>query len=344
VDLEEAGGAAVRAEYEERFGEEWVEKREKDGAPQVRLKTLEEYRGLFEEPERFLIIQSEEISDRFERKPVHLNATNLVELIEPRGGKSVADVMQRNVDAVLEQRERTGQSMFPHVNHPNFGWAVKVEDLIALRGERFFEVYNGHPAVANEGDAHRPSTERMWDILLAERLSEGEDVMYGLAVDDSHEYHELGLGRVNPGRGWVVVRAASLDAESLVRAMEAGDFYASSGVEIEEIDVSDRGLGLVIRGQPGVEYRTEFIGTRRGYDREKTEVAVEDEDGANVRFRYSEEIGQVLAEVPGVEPRYELAGDELYVRARVRSSRLKANPYSEGELEAAWVQPVVVVP
>jgi hypothetical protein len=138
---------------------------------------------------------------------VHVNATNLRHLIEPQGGTSVGDVMQRNVDAVLEQREATGQPMFPHINLPNFGWAVKVEDLIALRGEKFFEIYNGHPAVRNEGDDAHPSTERMWDILLAERLVKGEVVMYGLAVDDSHEYHEFGSGRVNPGRGWVMVRA-----------------------------------------------------------------------------------------------------------------------------------------
>ena len=37
--------------------------------------------------------------------------------------------------------------MFPHINHPNFVWAMTAEDLIiALEGEQFFEVYNGHPA------------------------------------------------------------------------------------------------------------------------------------------------------------------------------------------------------
>ena len=194
IDLEDAGGDAVLARYLERFGEDWVEERDEGGKHEVRLKTLAEYRSLFEEPGSFLLIQSEEITDGFEGRPVHVNATNLRELIEPRGGTSVGDVMQQNVDAVLEQRERTGQAMFPHVNHPNFGWAMKVEDLIALRGEKFFEVYNGHPAVHNEGDADRPSTERMWDILLAERLSDGEEIMYGIAVDDAHEYDEWGRG------------------------------------------------------------------------------------------------------------------------------------------------------
>jgi len=49
----------------------------------------------------------------------------------------------------------------------------------------------------------------------------------------------------------------------------------------------------------------------------------------------------VLAEVEGPTPSYTFTGDELYVRARVVSSRLKENPYHEGEYETAWTQPVV---
>ena len=45
--------------------------------------------------------------------------------------------------------------------------------------------------------------------------------------------------------------------------------------------------------------------------------------------------------VEGPEPAYHFQGDELYVRAKVLSTRLKANPYREGEYESAWVQPVV---
>jgi hypothetical protein len=330
-------GPAVVADYQERFGE-WVEVAE-DG--RVRLKTFEEYRTLFEEPGKFLLIQSEEITDVFEQKPLHVNATNLKERIEPQGGGSVREVLQRSVDAVLAQRERTGELMFPHVNHPNFGWAIKVEDLIALRGERFFEVYNGHPLVNNEGDELRPSTERMWDILLAERLSEDEGVLYGIAVDDAHNYRALDSGHSNPFRGWVTVRAKELSAEAIVEAMERGDFYGSSGVELDEVLAGPDGLSLRIRAEDGVQYRTVFAGTRRGYDRATEEKTVGDGEGAAVLRRYSDDIGEVLAEVPGPSPVYRFQGDELYVRAKVISTRLKKNPYREGEYEAAWVQPVV---
>ena len=144
-----AGGAAALNKYRQRFGTNWVETREQQGQPVVRLKTLEEFCKLFEEPEKFLLIPSEEISDRHLTASIHINATNLREFIKPRGGSNVFEVMQNNVEAVLEQRRRTGQAMFPHLNHPNYTWAVTAEELMRVKGEKFFEVYNGHPLVGN---------------------------------------------------------------------------------------------------------------------------------------------------------------------------------------------------
>lgn len=131
---------AALPRYLRRFGSNWVEQTVENGVDLVRLKTLSEFRGLFEQPNRFLLIQSEEITDRHGRWPVHLIASNIRELIHPRGGQDVVEVMQNNIDAVLEQSRRTGVPMIPHVAHPNFGWAVTAEDMIQLRGERFFEV------------------------------------------------------------------------------------------------------------------------------------------------------------------------------------------------------------
>lgn len=332
-------GAAIHRAFEtyrERFGDAWVEQRRRDGRTEVRLKTFAEYRALLEEKGVFLTLRSEEITSRFEDKPIHVNGTNLVELVEPRGGASVSEVMQNNVDAVLEQRRRTGQPMFPHINHPNYQWAIALEDMMALEGDRFFEVYNGHPLVHNEGTSEIQSTERMWDVLVSERLSENREIPWGLAVDDSHNYQEMGADKSNPGRGWVMVRAPRLDAESLIASMEAGDFYATSGVMLDEITSNETGMSLSIRGEQGVSYLTEFIGTRRGYDRAIEEVLPGDNGS---RRRYSLDIGVVLAEVAGPSAAYRFQGDELYVRARVSSSKLKENPYAPGEHERAWIQP-----
>lgn len=297
----------------------WVETRQVRDSTHVRLKTLAEYRTLFEAPNAFLVLQAEEITDRFEDKPVHINATNLVDHIAPQGGTSVQEVMQRNIDAVLAQRARTGRPMIPHLNHPNFIWGVSVEDLLGVEGERFFEVYNGHPLVHNEGDSLHPGTEEMWDILLTARLKAGRPLMYGLATDDAHNYGTIGPEYSNTGRGWIVVQADSLRPAPLIEALEAGRFYASTGVELVSLDDAPGVLGFKIKGEPGVTYTTTFIGTRRGEDAP---------------------VGEVLAQSESLEPAYHATGDELYVRARVNSSKPKENVYRAGEVERAWIQPL----
>lgn len=335
-------GEPVLAKYVSRFGKEWVERREVEGVKQVRLKMLSEFRQLLEEPGKFLMIQSEELTAKFKTTPIHINVTNVKEFIAPRTGNSVLEVMQNNVNAVVEQRKRTGVPMFPHINHPNFGWAITAEELMQLENERFFEVYNGHPQVHNAGDELRAGTDRIWDIILTERLAElGKPALFGLAVDDSHNYHGEPKRDSRPGRGWVMVRAAKLGAEELITAMEAGDFYASSGVMLKEVRRGESEISIEIDAQPGVSYRTEFIGTRRGYDRKRTPIFGENGSPLRVTNMYSKDIGTVLSTVEGTSASYKLKGDEIYIRARVTSSRLKADPSSTGEFEQAWIQPVV---
>src|SRR5580704_1861503 len=135
-----------------RFPKDWVEERTVDGRHEIRLKTFEEVRNRIAEPGRFLLIQGEEISDLFGRSPIHINASNVQEAIPPMRGKSVADTIQTNFDAVIAQRERTGKPILVHLNHPNYYYGVTAEDLMRIRGDNFFEVYNGHPSVHNSGD------------------------------------------------------------------------------------------------------------------------------------------------------------------------------------------------
>ena len=337
-----AGGAAALGKYLKRFGAGWVDLRDQKGQQQVRLRTLGEIRERFQEPGSFLLIQSEEITDKFQSTPVHLNATNLREPIKPQGGRCVLEVIQNDVNAVLEQHRRTGQPMFPHLNHPNFGWAVTAEDLMRVKGERFFEVYNGHPAVRNEGDAIHAASDRLWDIVLTFRLAEfNQGPLYALAVDDAHNYHKPSASNSNPGRGWVVVRAPQLTASNLVAAMEAGEFYASSGVRLGDVRRRPGSYGIEIEPEEGVAYTTQFIGTRENFDRASEPVVGKKGEPLAVTRRYSADIGAVLAEVKGTRPSYTLKGDEIYVRARVISSRLKSNPYVKGEFERAWTQPLI---
>jgi len=270
-----------------------------------------------------------------------MNALNLVDSIPAQPGATLVEILRRDLAAVQAQEQRTGREINAVFNHPNFLWSQTAEDLLELPALRFFEVYNGHPLVNILGDSVHASSERIWDIVLTRRFAGGGGPLYGVATDDSHDYHRFGSDQRNAGRGWIAVRSSRLDADSLMAGMRRGDFYASTGVALSDVRRDGARLTLAIRPAPGVTYTTQFIGTRRGWD--TTSVAVHDSAGRAVTRRYSGDVGAVLAEVRGESPTYQLRGDELYVRARVISSRPKANGSLPGvprEVEMAWTQPV----
>lgn len=341
IDVTPARQVALK-KYLARFGAAWVEQRNVKDKEQVRLKPLREFRNLLEEPGRFLLIPGEEITHKYGKAPVHMNGINLRDVVLPLSGDSVAETVRVNQRTVAELGQKTGWPNVLFLNHPNWGWGVRAEDLIAIEELKFFEVFNGHPGVANYGDKVRPGCERMWDIALAVRLGKQKlPPLFGLATDDAHNYHTLAVGKPNPGRGWIMVRAPYLTAEALVHAMHAGDFYASSGVVLDDVQRSTKELSLKIRPEPGVKYQTQFIGTRRG-----TDLAAEPQkaEGAlPITGLYSKDIGTVLAESNDLAPSYRLTGAELYVRAKVISTRLHPNPFQKGDTEAAWTQPAIGV-
>ena len=354
-EIVERGGGVALEKYLRRYGPGWVELREAGGRKEIRLKPLEEYRRLVEEPGRFLLVPGEEITSAWKRPktdatpemggPVHINVINPAEFIAPVEADNALTIMQHSVDAVLAQRAMTGQPMFPHLNHPNYVWGVTAEELMQLHGEQFFEIYNGHPGVHNDGDATRLGTEAMWDAILTRRLAELHlDAMFGLATDDAHHYHAVIIGKSNAGRGWVMVRAKSLTAGSIIAAMEAGDFYASSGVTLADIRRGGNELAVEIQAEPGVTYVTQFIGTRRGYDPTSEIIPPPPTEAARTSLphrRYSKDVGAVLAEISGTRATYTLHGDELYVRAKIISSKPKPNASVADEVECAWTQPLV---
>lgn len=342
IDVDKAkSGRKAYAQLKKNWPDQVFE-RERDGKTEVRLKTFPEVVDLVGIPEQFLLIQGEEVSDKFGKLPIHLCATNLQEVIPPLGGQSVAETIQNDVNALIAQRERTRQAMIIHLNHPNFGWGVTAEDLAQIRGEKFFEVYNGHPGVHNTGDQLHASTERIWDIVNTLRLTELQlPLMYGLATDDGHSYHNIPSRASEPGRGWVMVLADRLTDEALIDGLEAGRFYSSSGVTLDEVAVDRKHLALTIRGEADVTYTTEFIGTRKGFDRTTTPVTDDKGAALPVTKRYSDDVGTVLATSDSLTPSYTFKGDELYVRARVVSSKKHPNPSEIDDLESAWVQPTL---
>ncbi|MEZ6233975.1 MAG: hypothetical protein R3B68_07275 [Phycisphaerales bacterium] len=346
IERRSRGGALGK--YLDRFGADWVEMRTNPGTglQEVRLQQFEEYAALLEERGRFIMIPAEEITSSFERLPVHINAANLAGRIAPISGESVEDVIRRTMRAVEAHAAERGRVVLAHLNHPNFGYGVTAEDFARVVKDRFFEVFNGHTGVNNHGDGTRAGMEEVWDIVSTIRIAElGVAPIMGIATDDSHSYHDDSPVSI-PGRGWVMVRATHLTPGTILEAMHRGDFYASTGVELESVAFeagSEGGNGrltVVIAGEEGVSYTTRFVGTRRGVDL-RSEPRV-DASGAEVRAtrRYSDAIGEVFAEVEGTRAAYTLAGDELYVRAVVVSSAAPERPTRESVVEMAWTQPV----
>ena len=313
------GGSGTLEHYLEEFGTDWVELRGEEDVREVRLKTLEEIRPRFEEDGKFLLIEAEEITDKFRQYPVHINAINVGETITPQHGDSVVETMRNNLRMVEEQSKRLGRPILTHLNHPNFHWAITPQQLAEVVEEQFFEVYNGHPGINHLGDENRPGDEAIWDIANTLRLLvHNSPPLFGVATDDSHHYHG---GDVSPGRGWVMVWSESLEADNLVEAMQKGEFYASSGAVLKSIDYDQGTRKHVVRMAEveGVSYETKFIGTRRSTP---------------------EITGEVFATVTGNPAEYALTGDELYVRAVVTSSRPHPNPSYKDQREQAWTQPI----
>jgi predicted metal-dependent phosphoesterase TrpH len=248
----------------------------------------------YAEPGRFILIPGEEVTSALEGKAIHVNGLDTSEWIGAQTGTSIEEILQRSVDAIRAQKG------VPHINHPNFTWSLTAEQLRHVRNNKLFEIYNGHPMVNNFGGGGIPGTEAAWDAILSNRV-----ILYGIAVDDAHHFKDPGNPALaGPGRGWIVVRAGALSAAAVLQAMERGDFYASTGVELADYQVTSSAMTVTVKKDDFAKYRIQFIGQG----------------------------GRLLHEALDSPATYEFLGTEGYVRARVLESN--------GRI--AWCQPVVV--
>jgi len=195
------------------------------------------------------------------------------------------------------------------LNHPNFHYAADADDLLALsrRGLALFEVANEAWDSNNEGDASHPSTTALWDAVLTRGGR-----LYGTATDDAHHYYDAEATRARGesvftgDRGFVVARADPTPA-AIRDALARGDFYASTGVLLDDVSFDDGVLAVrVAEGTPGP-----------------------------VDFRFVADGRVVQHEALGLQARFDVRnGTEQYVRAEV----------TDGRGKRAWVQPVFVEP
>lgn len=245
-------------------------------------------------PGAFTLIPGEEVTSSFESKSIHVNGIDTRERIGRQQGTSVVEVVQKSVDAIR------AQDAVPHINHPNFNWSLTPEQLRAVKHNTLFEIFNGHPMVNNDGGGGIQGTEGAWDAILSNGV-----LLYGIAVDDAHNFKDMGNPKLaGPGRGWVVVRAATLAPRAILAAMERGDFYASTGVELSDYQVTPTSMTITVKKDTFAKYRIQFIGTG----------------------------GAVLHEALDSPATYTFRGTEGYVRARILESNGRR----------AWCQPVMI--
>ena len=174
--------------------------------------------------------------------------------------------------------------------------------MIQVNGATAIEVFNGIHDTNVYGSKTRPSAEQIWDGIL----SSGK-LIYGVAADDSHHYHDFTPKMANPGRGWICVKADSLSELSIMDSIKNGDFYASTGVYLDQLDRSDKSLNISIGTNEDDPLKlTEYVTSITGYE------------------------GELLYETDDLNINFELPINSSYMRATIKSS---------GGFKA-WTQPI----
>jgi hypothetical protein len=140
--------------------------------------------------------------------------------------------------------------------------------------------------------------------------------------------------------------------------MEAGDFYASNGLEFNDIrfDRSTGSLAVDVKPQPGKRIVIRFYGTKKGFgttvgagkEYRLDDLAVQKgkklpkwaEGKCRTIREFSDDIGIVLKEVKGTKASYTLQRDDLYVRAKAFVlTKLGNEDTIPHYTDVAWTQP-----
>ena len=338
---------AIYEKYVEKYGQS--ETREVDGKKQVRLPSIHELKKKFDVPGRFLMIPGHEMNSTANGVTLHGIAVNVTETIPFQAvGETLAESIDNNALAVKKNGDVHGHTSLFMLNHPI--WPYYDIDPISMSDAKETRLYEFLCAGGNVSSGYDVSPrfwnrESLWDITTAFRIIKGYPLIYGAGTDDTHNYTNiLPVNDCNPGMAWVAVRAEKLEPDAITRALLQGDFYTSTGVEMDDIAFNKVTGTLSVRVKPvsGVKYQIQFIGTKKDYDQTSVPFEVEktDKNPARKGWTFSNDIGIVLSAVDGVEASYRLRADDLYVRAVIISDQKKEFRGNLcPEVSTAWTQP-----
>lgn len=326
----------------------WLETKKIAYRELVRLHTAAEVRARLEVPGEFLLLPGGELTGRIPglggNYEVHMNYLNLPRTLPYVYADDVSATVAGNFRQFQEAAAGQAEPTLFMLNHPQWRYFdVTPQALIDNSGIRHFEVCNN--AIDVEPQAECCLQERFWDVVNAFRLRAGQPCLFGAASDDTHFYDHRGPqlnGVVDDA--WVMVRSPELTAGALVEAMNRGDYYASCGVRLRDIEFSpeSRTLRVEVEAEAEVDYRIRFMATRRDFDRTIGWRRLPAANGRPERVLpvYDPAIGSLVQESAGVAATCQLRDEWLYVRAVVESSRpARLCRYAHPLYETAWTQP-----
>jgi predicted metal-dependent phosphoesterase TrpH len=317
----------------EKFGKDAVRMITVGDQTYARMTPYCELEEQFAEPGKFLMIPGyEQTGGAANDQQVHVNFINVRDVFPYISGQTPKEILKQTFAKGREVYE--GQDYLFIANHPLWRYYdLSPNDLIALPQIRLFELNNNDIAGGLDPHPQGWTPEKFWDVVNAHRAAHDQPLLLGIGTDDRHSYD-------SPPKAWAVVRAANLCAKELLEAISAGDFYASNGLDFQEIHFDGKTLSVKIDVCQEGSYRIEFLGTKKDYD--PTCRAIDVEKGERNPARridlYSDTIGVVLDSVEGTEGSYTLKPDDLYVRAKIVKVSEDLKPDWQSQ-PAGWSQP-----
>jgi hypothetical protein len=127
----------------------------------------------------------------------------------------------RDPQNIIDEIQKSGGISF--LAHP-FWSDLSFHEILSLKGLFGMEIFNSVCWV----EIQKGHALAHWDWVLhrGQRL-------WGLATDDSHWVYP------GAGQAWVMVKSEALDPASILKALEEGHFYASTGPQIHDIEVDN---------------------------------------------------------------------------------------------------------
>lgn len=138
-------------------------------------------------------------------------------------------------------------------NHPY--WSMQnLDDYRELDGLFAMEIFNFS---AYNGDGVDGNQTQVYDSML--RLGKK---IFCIACDDNHDAKPLGHPNNDSFGGFIMIKAEKFDYNTIMAAIQNGEFYASAGPEIDELYIEDK--TVKIKCSPAVRITLSTAGRRCG--------------------------------------------------------------------------------